>query len=46
MKFCWLAYEPPMVEVVLLKTQSVLCFSGNTEDYINNDEPDWFSTEE
>lgn len=35
------SYEPPICEVLEVKGQSIICQSGNTEQYSNTNDPDW-----
>ena len=35
-------YVPASVEVIEVTAQKIICQSGGTEDYTNEDDPNWF----
>lgn len=37
--FC---YVSPLLELLSVEGSGILCESGGTEDFINNDNPEWF----
>lgn len=36
-------YDSPLCKVIEVKTQSIICQSGNTDQYGNTNDPDWFN---
>lgn len=37
------SYVSPLCEVIEVKSQSIICQSGITDQYGNTNDPDWFN---